>query len=577
MTDVPEIITLQFGDAANQAGAHFWNAQRARISDPNSVADPRCLYEERPGQRHLATTAEARWIPRLLLFDLEGGTSSDPQVMKALYASTNPQGRATSGLHSAQTTWHGPTQTWGDPSSFDQPAGLGQGSSAAAPPKSTGPYHWTQSYRGMLRRESARFFKCGYDDNHELQGYRQGSEVFKDHGREMEAAEDSLRLMAERCDYLQGFHVVVDAETGFGGVSASFLQSVIADEFGGRPVVSWCLTSPQATAGRQLRYDEDRRHRRGCERAALNSMLTLESLEEHSSMVYLCEQDTVVAEKWLMGHELPIDSMALAAQLPVALLWDSSTLHYRLRSEVVISHGSGQFGTMSDNGHHLSGGGNRRLASASVMVPADSFIFTNAQGAQTEDDDWIASQDYGVWQSLSMAYDDRNGTLYNHPVDEEEMQKLRDKWPSVVNMHGFTTPAWNGQRLLDTVFRKESRRDDESSSSPRDYQREVAEHRLMQSQKCLTHSLSSGFPSMPTALQPVALPQKGMLVDQSLAMASHLKQDLTMVRYLDACIDTSRCLRYREMMGEGVQGYPADEAEELRERLYGMLEHYRDE
>ena len=61
----------------------------------------------------------------------------------------------------------------------------------------------------------------------------------------MDSFEDRLHFFAEECDHLQGFHLLVDHDTGFGAVGSHFAQE-IADEFGSKGLLS-IISSPLVT------------------------------------------------------------------------------------------------------------------------------------------------------------------------------------------------------------------------------------------------------------------------------------------------------------------------------------------
>lgn len=55
----------------------------------------------------------------------------------------------------------------------------------------------------------------------------------------LEDAENSIRFMAEDCDILGEFHLMVDAATSFGGFSSTLIEQVIADEYPKARIRSW--------------------------------------------------------------------------------------------------------------------------------------------------------------------------------------------------------------------------------------------------------------------------------------------------------------------------------------------------
>ncbi len=49
--------------------------------------------------------------------------------------------------------------------------------------------------------------------------------------------EDRLRAFAEECDYMQGFHIFLDAYNGFGGLTENILE-LISEEYSKKTVLS---------------------------------------------------------------------------------------------------------------------------------------------------------------------------------------------------------------------------------------------------------------------------------------------------------------------------------------------------
>ena len=56
-----------------------------------------------------------------------------------------------------------------------------------------------------------------------------------------ESLEDKLHFFAEECDQLQGFHLLTDWDTGFGGV-ASLLAQELADDYPGKGVAAFLIS-----------------------------------------------------------------------------------------------------------------------------------------------------------------------------------------------------------------------------------------------------------------------------------------------------------------------------------------------
>jgi hypothetical protein len=57
-----------------------------------------------------------------------------------------------------------------------------------------------------------------------------------------EEYEDRIRFFAEECDYLEGFQVVVDADSGFGGYGSEMIR-YLSDDFGSKSVAVFPCSS----------------------------------------------------------------------------------------------------------------------------------------------------------------------------------------------------------------------------------------------------------------------------------------------------------------------------------------------
>lgn len=66
--------------------------------------------------------------------------------------------------------------------------------------------------------------------------YHYGLNVINDENF-LENFENILRLYSEECDYIQGFHFLIDSFNGFGGLTQNVL-SLIGDEYTKKPVFS---------------------------------------------------------------------------------------------------------------------------------------------------------------------------------------------------------------------------------------------------------------------------------------------------------------------------------------------------
>lgn len=87
--------------------------------------------------------------------------------------------------------------------------------------------------------------------------------------------EDKLHFFAEECDRLQGFHLLVDWDNGFGGV-ASCLAEELSDEFGSKSVMAMAASPLTVPLDKTDKFHS----------SLLNHALCLDSLSSSCSMFY---------------------------------------------------------------------------------------------------------------------------------------------------------------------------------------------------------------------------------------------------------------------------------------------------
>ena len=189
-----EILTLQAGHFANLVGASFWRS---------------------PETRDLLSVRRSDGSPRAVLFDSRDsldGVRDD----SSLYASdappvSHPAAPQSSAPAGDLASWHGEVThiqrdgvsgpSWRDVRFHDRSSV----SLPSAPP--------------TFAAGRAAYAEC------------------------VEVWEDRLRYFAEECDALQGFHLIVTPEDGFGGLATALLTD-IRDDYAKTPVLT-CTAMPQ--------------------------------------------------------------------------------------------------------------------------------------------------------------------------------------------------------------------------------------------------------------------------------------------------------------------------------------------
>ncbi|KAG2448450.1 hypothetical protein HYH02_006342 [Chlamydomonas schloesseri] len=286
-----EIVTLSFGSYASFVSAHYWNLQ-----------DEAAGYSGREGWSEYAdcveydalfSSSESRngamtYRPRAAWFDLAGSSGGASHRAEAAAAAA----AAATGGSAAVPTWAGSVDVhraapvarstfaatleqqealdWDnldeaeaarqqavleeaarllDPAAARVRAGGAAGSSAV------GARHWTDfckvvvsprtvvSLPGVWTGPAEHSLAAGWGAaaGDLLGGAGGGLQM-------VEEGVDVVRLLAEACDSLAGFQILVDDQTGFGAYAAAVLAEVVED-FPGRPRVLFSLRQPGAWSG----------------------------------------------------------------------------------------------------------------------------------------------------------------------------------------------------------------------------------------------------------------------------------------------------------------------------------------
>ncbi|KAJ2806786.1 mtDNA inheritance, partitioning of the mitochondrial organelle [Coemansia helicoidea] len=209
-----EVITLQFGERANYVGAHFWNLQLGCRGDDDRVGELFSERRERP--------AGAAAVPRALVFDAPGNFGS--------------LGRAA--LQSAGSDEDDKEQAaWGGAAEVHRQE-LHEAGDGARCWADVGQARFASHALGAV---------TGVEFGNSLGGmgtFQEGAQVFAGLDARDDVLEGGLRVFAEECDRLQGFHVLCDAFGGFAGFGAGFMARV-RDEFPKAPVLLYSVGDTQ--------------------------------------------------------------------------------------------------------------------------------------------------------------------------------------------------------------------------------------------------------------------------------------------------------------------------------------------
>jgi hypothetical protein len=267
------IITLQLGNYANYVGAHFWNIQESGFVysgndvETDALSSLPChdiLYRE-----GLSPNGQVTFTPRMVAVDLKGSLGAMPE-MGNLYGRP-PAPKAASAL-------------WPFPAEIRKEEPLRK-SAYQRELDSQETVSVTDEDKDVCELDDSKEEKrenlstANLDDEVSfwpdflrsryhprscllLQEYQQGNTAksFDVHGQgvaEMSRADgeellDRTRLFAEEADSLQGFHMLADTHTAFGGMAEAVAKE-IHDDYGAGvttlafPVAPAAFTSPDTT------------------------------------------------------------------------------------------------------------------------------------------------------------------------------------------------------------------------------------------------------------------------------------------------------------------------------------------
>lgn len=190
---------------------------------------------------------------------------------------------------------------------------------------------------------------CVIDDSLKTEVFHLGEQMYKVLENEFE---DRIRSYMEECDNLQGFHMIVDAVDGFGGLGNSILHH-LQDEYSTKDVMTFA-TMPS--------YYQDPNPRQDVHRM-INTFLSFQYLAENSSiLVPLSTNETAWRS---LGSPLKFSNLIYDQKVLyqtsaiLSTFLDTMSLSYRLRNDRTC---------MSDilSGLTFS---NRKVCAASINLP----------------------------------------------------------------------------------------------------------------------------------------------------------------------------------------------------------------
>lgn len=212
-----QIITLQFGHYSNHVGSHFWNIQSESLlgivpskdEDPGDAGEaPQVLFRDRKASAESCR----RLRPRMVCVDLKG--ERGPQNLTTEDGTWSTAGAAQEQQGpSGSLMWDGAVM---EVDSSSGPRSKCSWSSYLS--KSVDLDPWSH-----VVLEDYRLAGCDPFDVFGMGLHLKLSAL--------DEIEDAIRRHAEDCDNLRGFHVLSDADTGFGGLTVRVAEAILADQY----------------------------------------------------------------------------------------------------------------------------------------------------------------------------------------------------------------------------------------------------------------------------------------------------------------------------------------------------------
>ncbi|KAJ7307368.1 hypothetical protein JRQ81_009381 [Phrynocephalus forsythii] len=287
MSGAREVVTLQLGPYAGSVGAHWWRIQEALLCCGSAAEESLChnvLF--RAGK---TPHGQETYTPRLILTDLKGNLSSFQQKGSSCQDTKSDSPTAWRGslsthqedplpanpfLHTLNRQASGRTPdgnlaSWthlsdSHPRPNETPKTSGVETAAPA---------WPDFLRTPLHPRSILTIHQYHHegDSSRLEAFGQGEKLLQE-GAYPDELEDRLHFYVEECDYLQGFQVLCDLQSGFSGVGARATE-LLQDEYAGKGILTWGLTPVlQPTIPQRNFYQ------------LMNTVLGLVKLSTHSSL-----------------------------------------------------------------------------------------------------------------------------------------------------------------------------------------------------------------------------------------------------------------------------------------------------
>ncbi|XP_050432328.1 protein misato [Adelges cooleyi] len=386
MNSFRECITLQFGNYSNFIGTHFWNLQEASFSYDENIPKPLEVCHDVLYREGSNLMGEVTFTPRLLCVDLMNSFYQLPKVHKGLYEPDNNELQdneecSSNKIETIQEEKIVPNEFLLDLAEEEKCLKDGDNKEISVSEKV---YDLDETVKLWSDYLKARFhprtittvseYKHN-DPNRTFDNFAQGTALWDSYEMK-ETWVDNLRLYAEECDYLQGFHVMMDSLNGFGGLSCKALE-YLKDDYSNKAVIAMPVMSVNQIC-----------EEKNIDLYAVNTALLFSSLFEHSNIFIPL---TTSYGGWTKSlSNLSLEHISYKSHLDyntsaiLASAVDTFSLGYRRRS---------QCKSMNDICTKLTPIG-RKAVSASVQMPLGFHFKSNLM-------DYLENAKLPLWQPIS--------------------------------------------------------------------------------------------------------------------------------------------------------------------------------
>ena len=390
-----EIITLQFGGFANYTGAHFWNAQSEQIHRAALSCDSRAATDEEGEHdaqlgvdpRILFKLGEKRTVPRTVLVEYStalgslhplAGGSTELAVEERLWDGAVEKHVAPAHPKSDFLRWlEQGAVSMEEPETFEASKSVGgaEVGGGGAKGEGCGPVQevfdvesgvkvWSD-YSKVHYHERTLQTIHRYGSQQDFDVFSYGAEVLDDE-KKMEDIMDALRYFMEECDRIQGFHCLIDVNTGFAGIADRVFQE-LKDEVGSADIFGFGLTR-QGQPGKGAKAAVQQ----------INKAVAASRFATHCSMYIPLEFESFELSSPFVTHYKP-QSMFHASAIAGAFV-DVLSSPYRSSEWGALTGSGGSnshgFKHMRDVSQALQKRPSMTVASGSIVLP-----YTRGEGA----------------------------------------------------------------------------------------------------------------------------------------------------------------------------------------------------